>query len=106
MGEEHDGELVLQPDPRLPVYDCRIEWKNGSAERNTAKMWLEIERIVKSMPFGPAPAIQTAVPSAPPQQEAQVPAQPESSGTLRHDKEALKAFENLSPPDEKGDTTY
>ncbi|MBI1207814.1 MAG: hypothetical protein GC191_11055 [Azospirillum sp.] len=38
------GRLVVLNDPALGPADCRVEWANGGAERNTGELLAEIER--------------------------------------------------------------
>jgi flagellar assembly protein FliH len=40
------GELKVEEDPHLLDQDCRVEWGNGFAERNTDALWKEIEGII------------------------------------------------------------
>ena len=42
------GELVVAGDPNLQDGDCRIEWKDGGAERDTNALWQEIDEIIKN----------------------------------------------------------
>lgn len=41
-----EGEILLQEDETLGPQDCRVEWKNGTAERSEETMWKEIEAII------------------------------------------------------------
>lgn len=41
-----EGRVVVQADPRLNVGDCRVEWTDGGAERDQARLWSEIETTV------------------------------------------------------------
>lgn len=38
------GDIVLLPDPELSPEDCHIEWADGGIERNTERLWQEIEQ--------------------------------------------------------------
>lgn len=40
------GEVVVQGESAIGAQDCRIEWAQGKAERNTEKIWQEIARIL------------------------------------------------------------
>lgn len=44
-----DGELVVEEDAALLDQDCRVEWGNGHAERNTENLWSAIEAVVGKM---------------------------------------------------------
>jgi len=41
--------IIIMRDPAMPHTDCRIEWKQGSMERITAKLWEQIETLVGNM---------------------------------------------------------
>jgi flagellar assembly protein FliH len=53
------GKIVLFADPTLGDTDCRIEWADGGTERDTKRLWQEIEdnitRFLGRLP-GPADA--------------------------------------------------
>lgn len=40
------GELIVEEDEKLSENDCKIEWRSGKGERDTAKLWNEIETII------------------------------------------------------------
>lgn len=40
-----EGKLVYTSDPRVAPGDCRVEWGDGGAERDQARMWSEIDAI-------------------------------------------------------------
>ena len=40
------GKLVILGDESLAGSDCRVEWADGGAERDTARTWQEIEAAV------------------------------------------------------------
>lgn len=42
-----DGKLVLLADPGTAFGDCRLEWAEGGAERNTAALWHQIDGIIE-----------------------------------------------------------
>ena len=42
-----EGRVVLQPDARLPSGDCRIEWTDGGAQRDQARLASEIEATIE-----------------------------------------------------------
>ncbi|MBB4265392.1 FliH/SctL family protein [Roseospira visakhapatnamensis] len=41
-----EGRLTVRPDNDLPVGDCRLEWGDGGVERDTVRLWAEIEAVV------------------------------------------------------------
>jgi hypothetical protein len=40
------GEVVTVADPGLPGTRARVEWTDGSAERDSARTWAEIDEIL------------------------------------------------------------
>ena len=44
-----EGETSILSDDSLAKEDCKVEWKNGSAVRDSAKIWSEIEALISSM---------------------------------------------------------
>ena len=74
-------ELSVEGDAEIAAGDCRIEWTNGSAERNTDKLWEDVALIVnqryeKSSGSDNLPEAATATtdtPSAVNMQEAEEP---------------------------------
>lgn len=45
-GAGYEGRIVLKEDTSLPYGDCRMEWGDGSAERNVAALWGAIDDII------------------------------------------------------------
>jgi len=45
-GTGYPGKLVIMGDESLAGSDCRVEWADGGAERDTARTWQEIEATV------------------------------------------------------------
>lgn len=41
------GKLVLLADDSLNLTDCRIEWADGGAEKDEARLWKEIEEAAR-----------------------------------------------------------
>ncbi|HLN23614.1 MAG TPA: FliH/SctL family protein [Patescibacteria group bacterium] len=60
-----EGKLVYTADPRVPAGDCRVEWGDGGAERDEARIWAEIDTIVLKA---------LGVPNPQPPQETEIPA--------------------------------
>ncbi len=46
-GTAAEGRVTVSGDADLAVGDCRIEWSDGGAERNTAAMWKDIDAIIE-----------------------------------------------------------
>ncbi len=42
-----EGRLSIHGDPHLPPGDCRIEWAQGGAERDFARLWREARSAVE-----------------------------------------------------------
>ncbi len=45
----YQGKLVLLADPSLDADDCRIEWADGGAERDTGSAWRELEAAIEQL---------------------------------------------------------
>ena len=41
------SEIQIIAAEDIPLGDCRIEWENGGAQRNTESMWQEIDAIIE-----------------------------------------------------------
>ncbi len=41
------GKVMLVPDDTLPATDCRVDWADGSAERNQAALEREVDQAVQ-----------------------------------------------------------
>jgi flagellar assembly protein FliH len=41
------GQVELKPDAALPPGDCRVEWTDGGAQRDTAALWRAIDAILE-----------------------------------------------------------
>ncbi len=46
-GAGYEGRIVLKEDSALPFGDCRMEWGDGSAERNITSLWQSIDQILE-----------------------------------------------------------
>lgn len=51
-----DGKLIFSPDSRVNPGDCRLDWGDGGAERDQARIWAEIDAIVARALGGPGEA--------------------------------------------------
>jgi len=47
-GAGYEGRIVLKEDASMNAGDCRLEWGDGSAERNVAALWQSIDDIIES----------------------------------------------------------
>ena len=47
QGRGFEGRVVVQADDRLPLGDCRVEWTDGGAERDQARLLADIEATVE-----------------------------------------------------------
>jgi flagellar assembly protein FliH len=45
-GNGYPGKLIILADEGLGEADCRVEWADGGAERDTARSWREIEAAI------------------------------------------------------------
>ena len=57
-GSAFVGDIIVQEDALLGIADCRIEWKNGMAQRNSDQIWNSIEAIILSEKTNTATAAQ------------------------------------------------
>ena len=46
LQKAYSGKVVVLADPEIHSGDCRIEWADGGTERNSAKLWKDIEAVV------------------------------------------------------------
>lgn len=46
-GQGFEGRVVVQADARLVPGDCRVEWTDGGAERDQARLMAEVEAAVE-----------------------------------------------------------
>jgi flagellar assembly protein FliH len=42
-GTAFDGRIVLLADSNIACGDCRVEWADGGVERDTARLWRDID---------------------------------------------------------------
>jgi flagellar assembly protein FliH len=45
-GNGYPGKLIILADEALGESDCRVEWADGGAERDSARSWREIEAAI------------------------------------------------------------
>ncbi|MDA8230788.1 MAG: FliH/SctL family protein [Magnetospirillum sp.] len=57
LGAAHgfEGRILVQPTPGMPMGDCRIEWADGGAERDQARLQAEIDALVERALAQPEP---------------------------------------------------
>jgi len=56
-----EGKLVFIGDEQMGPGDCRLEWADGGAERDEARIWADVDRVVANARVGqPATASQAA----------------------------------------------
>ncbi len=41
------GQMIVISDPDLSIQDCRIEWADGGAERDSTRIWQEIDQSIE-----------------------------------------------------------
>ncbi len=48
LQEDHayEGRITVRPDNDLPIGDCRLEWGDGGIERDSVRLWADIEAAV------------------------------------------------------------
>lgn len=51
-----DAKVMVIEDPSIAVGDCRVEWADGGAERDTRRLLDDIEAIVSRLPTTDQPA--------------------------------------------------
>ena len=47
VASNFSGQTILLPEPSLPIADCRLEWADGGAERDTARLYQDIELSIE-----------------------------------------------------------
>ncbi|PKU25959.1 FliH/SctL family protein [Telmatospirillum siberiense] len=50
-----EGKLIFTADPRIAPGDCRVEWGDGGAERDQARLWEEIDSVIARAMGEPLP---------------------------------------------------
>lgn len=64
------GGIILLSDPDLALPDCRIEWADGGAKKDSGALWREIDAVIET---GLTAAKENRADAAPPiAQEAQI----------------------------------
>ncbi|MCF8503258.1 MAG: hypothetical protein K9H11_22560, partial [Rhodospirillum sp.] len=86
----YEGRVLITPDGRVPMPDCRVDWGEGGMERDTGRQWDEIEALIDHHVNAPTPTTRTVPPSHPEDSDPD-PAQ----GTVR------SALEELGPDNGK-----
>ncbi len=47
--EKYTDNIIIMPEEAMPVSNFRIEWKNGSLERSTEKLWQQTDKAINNM---------------------------------------------------------
>ncbi len=47
VSKGYGGQLIVLEDGKLATGDCRIDWKNGIALRDTAAIWRSIDEVIE-----------------------------------------------------------
>jgi flagellar assembly protein FliH len=55
-----DGRVVILADDALGLGDCRVEWADGGTERDTTRLWREIDAALARMLVTDIPPAQAA----------------------------------------------
>ncbi len=95
----YEGDFDVRPDANLPASDAKLEWGNGFGERDTEKMWHEIEAVLAHMDMrellakaneieqedttaapAPAPSAEPVTDAAAPQQQTQAETLQQATG--------------------------
>ena len=64
----YEGKIVLIAEEALLPGDARVEWADGGAERDSARLWRQIDEIVaRASLFGATPAQATPAQATPAQ---------------------------------------
>jgi flagellar assembly protein FliH len=58
-----EGRVVLLADETMQPGDVRVEWADGGVERDSERLWQDVERAVARALAPPAPAPETASPA-------------------------------------------
>jgi len=75
-----DGKVFVNPDASLNPGDCRIEWSNGAAVRDSEALWEMIDEIVERNIYGEDEDDETAEDESPaPETVADPPAEAEAA---------------------------
>lgn len=51
----YPGQMIVISDPELSTQDCRIEWADGGAERDSGRIWREIDESIERFLESQAP---------------------------------------------------
>lgn len=69
----YEGRVVVRPDNSMAQGDCRLEWGEGGIERDTDRLWAEVEAAVGRH-------LEEAIPPAPMADESNVKDKAEGEG--------------------------
>jgi flagellar assembly protein FliH len=51
----YEGRIVLLVDETIPDGDVRVEWADGGAERDSARLWRDVDAALKRLTDAPPP---------------------------------------------------
>ncbi len=95
----YDGKVFVNADPTLELGDCRVEWSNGSAIRDTEALWEMIDEIVERNLHGdpaPVPSGEDAASDGPPRDEAAHEDEPAAAETAPETTDDPAAHESVT----------
>lgn len=89
----YEGRVVVRPDNSMAQGDCRLEWGEGGVERDTDRLWAEVEAAVGRH-------LEEAIPPAPATEaiKAEAKAETKAEATGGADVESPDAFEGAEAP--------
>lgn len=94
------GHLIFLEEPDLNDVDCRIEWADGGAERDTGKLWQEVDQIIARYLTDPALRPAPPIPDIPPEASSAPDVLPEDTCALTIEDDASANPNLLSPSEE------
>lgn len=75
------GDIILLPDDDFSEADCLVEWADGGAEKSTADLWADIDRIMDAYLDTPEPTPGDDTPNTQPDPEPPIPAATETENS-------------------------
>lgn len=97
-----EGKVFVNPDPAMQLGDCRIEWSNGAAVRDSEEMWQMIDKIIEEN-LHDIPEDDIEDDGAPPESRAEpAPAPAEDSDDSAPEQEARET--EVTAPDNESAT--
>ncbi|MDE3016674.1 MAG: hypothetical protein KGI29_07150 [Pseudomonadota bacterium] len=90
--------IIIQRDPNMPASDCRIEWQHGGMERDTERLWQQVEKAMGGIAAGEARDMERQMETL---KEALRPADQGGGGT-EPEEPGIKPNPAQSPGDSRG----